>query len=246
MVLNRMQQVLKQDPTAMDADEKGVWLRATHGNFSSPEGGSGSPREAATLPLSLPGDVMRAPLPPTALLVAALALSPTAQAEDAAKPAPQMLPKPAPPLVDAFKGMTGTWACKGTFPKKDGSGTLTSTSTMVVTSTADGFVYLGEVVVAKSPQFPTDIRQQFSWAYNPLTKKLVEFFGDSFGGVGQGTSDGLVGDTVVWDEDAVKMNTAVKSRTSVKHIGPTEVALTFDFQLDGKWSTAGTKSCKKQ
>jgi hypothetical protein len=102
------------------------------------------------------------------------------------------------------------------------------------------------VVVAKSPQFPTDIRQQFSWAYNALTNKLVEFFGDNFGGVGQGTSDGLVGDTVIWDEDKVVMGKAARSRTSVKRIGPMEVALTFDFQFVGKWSTAGTKSCKKQ
>ena len=189
---------------------------------------------------------MRVPLPPTALFVAALALSASAHAEDAAKPAPQMLPKPATALVDAFKGMTGTWACKGAFPKKDGSGTLTSTSTMVVQSTVDGFAYTADVVVEKTPQFPTSIRQQFSWAYDPITKKLVEFFVDSFGGVGHGTSDGLVGDTVVWDEDKVVMGKEAKSRTSVKHIGPEEVALTFDFQLDGKWSTVGTKSCKKQ
>jgi hypothetical protein len=188
---------------------------------------------------------MRAPLPPSAVLVAALALSAPAHAEDAAK-TPRMLPKPAATHVDAFKGMTGTWACKGTFQKRDGSGTLTSTSTMVVESTVDGFAYRGDVVVEKTPQFPSTIRQQFSWAYDPITKKLVEFYVDSFGGVGHGTSDGLVGDTVVWDEDAVKMGQPTKSRTSVKHIGPGEVSLTFDFQLDGKWSTAGTKNCKKQ
>jgi len=189
---------------------------------------------------------MGVPLPPTALFVAALTLSGSAYAEDGAKPVPQMLPKPAPALVDAFKGMTGTWACKGTFPKKDGSGTLTSMSTMVVESTVDGFAYTGDVVVEKTPLFPTSIRQRFSWAYNPVTHKLVEFFVDSFGGVGHGTSDGLVGDTVVWEEDSVKMGKPTKSRTSVKRIGPEEITVTFDFQLDGKWSTAGTKSCKKQ
>jgi hypothetical protein len=189
---------------------------------------------------------MRAPLPLTSLLVAALALFGSAHAEDAAKPAPRMLPKPATALVDAFKGMTGTWACKGTFKKKDGSGTPTSTSTMVIASTVDGFAYAGDVVVAKTPQFPTTIRQQFSWAYDPVAKSLVEFFVDSFGGVGHGTSDGLVGDTVTWDEDKAMMGRAVKARTSVKRVGAKEVEFTFDFQLDGKWSTVGTKSCKKQ
>jgi hypothetical protein len=177
----------------------------------------------------------------TALVVSTFGLVPLARADDAAKPSG---PKPASALVDAFKGMTGTWACKGKFQKMDGSGTVDSNSTMAIKSILNGFAYSGEVTVAKNTVMPIDFQQQFVWSYNALTKKLLQYYVDSFGGTGQGTSDGLVGDTVVWDEDAVKMGTPTKSRTTVK-IAPLEVDLTFDFQMDGKWATLGTKSCKK-
>jgi hypothetical protein len=177
----------------------------------------------------------------TALVVCTFGLVPLARADDAAKPA---LPKPAQALVDAFKSMTGTWACKGRFPKKDGSGTLESNSTMVIKPILNGFAYSGEVTVAKGTMMPVDFQQQFVWSYNAVTKKLVQYYVDSFGGTGQGTSDGLVGDTVIWDEETVKMGTPTKSRTTVR-ISPTEVDLTFDFQMDGKWATVGTKSCTK-
>ncbi len=175
-------------------------------------------------------------------LVVSLGLVSLARAGDAAKPSG---PKPAPALVDTFKGMTGTWACKGKFQKMDGSGTLDSNSTMAIKSILNGFAYSGEVTVAKSAVMPNEFQQQFVWSYNAVTKKLVQFYVDSFGGNGQGTSDGLVGDTVVWDEDSVKMGKPTKSRTTVR-IAPMQVDLTFDFQMDGKWATVGSKSCKKQ
>ena len=180
----------------------------------------------------------------TALLVSSLTLVPLARADDKGKPSPQM-PKPAPALVDAFKGMTGTWVCKGQFQKMDGSGSLESSSTMVLKSTVDGFAYSGDVTVAKNAVLPNGMQEQMVWSYNPATKKLVEFFVDSFGSLGHGTSDGLVGDTVIWNEDAVMMGKASKSRTTVK-MAPSQVDLTFDVQTDGKWSTVGTNSCKKQ
>ncbi len=180
----------------------------------------------------------------TALLVSSLTLVPLARADDKAKPSAQM-PKPAPALVDAFKGMTGTWVCKGQFQKMDGSGTLESSSTMVLKPTVDGFAYTGDVTVANNAMLPKGMQVQLVWSYNAATKKLVEFFVDSVGGIGHGTADGVVGDTVVWDEDAVMMGKAAKSRTTVK-MAPSQVDLTFDVQTDGKWSTVGTNSCKKK
>jgi hypothetical protein len=155
------------------------------------------------------------------------------------------LPTPAPVLVDAFQGTAGTWSCDGKFQKMDGSGTTDSKSTMVVTSTAGGFAYSIDVTVGPSALFPNGIKVQMVWSYNSATKKLVEFFVDSFGALGNGTSDGRTGDSTVWDEDVVRMGKSTKSRTTVKTSSATALLLTFEMQTDGKWATLGTKTCTK-
>jgi hypothetical protein len=160
---------------------------------------------------------------------------------DAANP----LPTPAPALVDAFRGMTGTWSCNGKFQKMDGSGTMDSKSTMVLTPAAGGFGYSGDVTVEASAKFPNGIKEQMFWSYNSATKKLVEFFVDSFGLLGQGTSDGRTLDTIVWDEDVVAMGQTTKFKTTMKTSGANALVLTFEMQTDGKWAALGTKTCTK-
>jgi len=181
-----------------------------------------------------------------ALVLSTVVLLPAAFADDKAKPHPEA-PKPAPALVDAFKGMTGTWACKGKFQKMDGTGEMDSQSTMVMRSELDGFGYSGTYQVAKSAMLPNGMKGQMYWVYDAANSKLVEFFADSYGGMGRGTSDGLKGDDVVWDEDGVMMGKANKSRTTVTRVGPNEITLTFELQTsDGKWAPLGRNSCKKQ
>jgi Protein of unknown function (DUF1579) len=180
----------------------------------------------------------------TAIILSTLTLVPLALADDKAKP-PAELPKPAPALVEAFKGMAGTWACKGKFQKMDGSGEMDSKSTMVMKPALDGFAYAGDYKVEKNGMLPNGMKGQLFWAYDASSNKLIEFFADSYGGVGRGTSDGLSGDTVVWDEDGVMMGKPTKSRTTVKRTGPKELTLTFEMQTDGKWAPLGRDSCKK-
>jgi hypothetical protein len=181
-----------------------------------------------------------------ALVLSTLTLVPLALADDKAKPNAEAPPKPAPALVDAFKGMAGTWACKGKFQKMDGSGEMDSQSTMVLRSELDGFAYSGSYQIAKNAMLPNGMKGQLFWSYDAANNKLVEFFADSYGGIGRGTSDGLKGDVVVWEEDGVMMGKANKSRTTMTRVGPKEIALLFEMQTDGKWSTAGRDSCKKQ
>ncbi len=180
----------------------------------------------------------------TAIVLSTLTLVPVAFADDKAKP-PAEQPKPAPALVDAFKGLTGTWACKGKFQKMDGSGEMESKSIMVMKPALDGFAYAGEFKTEKNAMMPHGIKGQLFWSYDSATNKLTEFFADNYGGVGRGTSDGLTGDSIVWDEDNVMMGKANKSRTTVKRIGPKEITLTFEMQTDGKWAPLGHDSCKK-
>lgn len=181
----------------------------------------------------------------TALILFCLVLAPLARADDKAGPPPGRQSKPAQALVDAFNGMVGTWACSAKFQKMDGTGTTDSQSTMVVSAMLDGYGYTGVVTVEKNARLPRPLQQQFYWTYNAATKTLVELVADNYGDIGQGTSPGLSGDTVIWTEESVMMGRATQSRTTVKKVSPTEVSLTFDAQADGKWATFGTKSCKK-
>jgi hypothetical protein len=179
------------------------------------------------------------------LLLCNLVLTGTALGDEKAKPAVPQKPKPAPALVNAFKGMTGTWACKGKFKKSDGSD-LDSSSTMVITAELDGFTYSGAYQVPKGDMLPTGMQGQMFWSYDTANRKLVEFFADSFGGIGRGTSDGLQGDTVVWDEDEVLMGQPRKVRTTVTRVSPTEMSLQFDTEANGTWVNMGSNTCKKR
>jgi hypothetical protein len=180
--------------------------------------------------------------------LSAFVVVPVARADDTAKPPAVGQPKPPLALVDAFKGMTGTWACKGKFQNMDGSGKMMdSKSTMVLQSALDGFAYSGDYRVEKNAVLPKGMKGQMFWSYDAATTKLVEFYADSVGGLGHGTSDGLKGDTVVWDEDGVMMGKANKSRTTMKRVSSHEITLTSEMQApDGKWATLGSDTCKKQ
>ena len=174
-----------------------------------------------------------------------LLLSSLVLANDKPKPAAVQTPKPAPALVDAFKVMTGTWACKGKFKKPDGTDSDGS-STMVITSELDGFTYSGAYQVPKSEMLPAGMQGQLFWSYDSANRRLVEFFADSLGAIGHGTSEGLKGDTVVWEEDEVLMGQPKKVRTTVKRLSPTEMSLTFDTPGSGTWVNMGSNTCKKQ
>jgi hypothetical protein len=180
-----------------------------------------------------------------ALVVVTLALVPLAFADEKAKPNAEAPPKPAPALTGAFGGMAGNWACKGKFQKMDGSGEMDSHSTMVMRAELDGFAYSGSIQVAKNAELPNGMKEHLYFAYDSANSKLVEFYADSFGSVGRGTSDGFKGDVMVWDEDGVMMGKVNKSRTTVTRIGPKEIGLLFELQTDGKWAPMGRETCKK-
>jgi hypothetical protein len=169
-----------------------------------------------------------------------------ALAQEKVKAPPDLQPKPSPALVDAFKEMTGAWVCQGKFQLMDGSGEMPSKSTMTVRVLLDGFAYAGEYQVEKNPVLPNGMRGETFWTYDAAYKKLVELYADSFGNVGRGTSDGLTGDAIVWDKEAVMAGRIARTRTSVKRLSPTAVTLTFDLQTDGKWATMGVDTCTKQ
>jgi Protein of unknown function (DUF1579) len=182
----------------------------------------------------------------TAIVLATLTLVSPALADDKATPLSDLQPKPAPALVDAFKGMTGTWACAGKVQKLDGTDEMATKSTMTIKLLLDGFAYSGEYRVEKNAQLPSGMKGQMFWSYDTANAKLVEFFADSFGSVGHGSSDGLSDNTIVWEEDGVMMGKQAKSRTTVNRSSPNQLLLTFDVETDGKWATLGVDTCKKQ
>jgi hypothetical protein len=180
------------------------------------------------------------------LVFCSLVLATTASADGKTKPKTSLKPLPAPLLVDAFQGMTGTWDCKGKFKSPDGAGETDSQSTMVISAELDGFTYSGRYQVPKSDAAPNGMSGQMFWSYDSASNRLVEFFADSYGSIGRGTSEGLKDGVLVWNEDEVLMGQPKKVRTAVRHVSPTEIALSFDMDANGTWVNMGSNTCKKR
>jgi len=186
---------------------------------------------------------MRPPAGGVAVLAATVFAS-LALADEAKKPAgPPPAPKPEAILTATFKPDVGTWNCSGMM--KAGDKELPTKSQFILRSELDGFLYGGEFQVGKSAELPTGMKGHIHWAWDPGSKKLVEFGVDSMGNVFRGTSDGLQGDTAVWNEEGTYEGKPVKTRTTVKRSGGKEMTVTSEMDMNGTWTKMGEDHCKK-
>jgi hypothetical protein len=165
-----------------------------------------------------------------------------AHAED--PPAP---PKPAPALVEAFKGMEGTWACTGSMDNPAKPGTQVSTKgEMKISREVDGFVYSGAFKMDKNAVMPMEGKARLHWAYDSSKKQLVEFGYDNAGSVWSSTSDGLKDGAVVWTGEGTMMGQSMKSRTTVNIKSPHEITVVSEMDNKGAWQKMGEDHCKKK
>ena len=164
-----------------------------------------------------------------------------------AQNAPPAPPKPAPALVEAFKGMEGTWACTGSMdnPTKPGS-RLTTKSEMKIAPEVDGFAYSGSLKIEKNPMMPAGGKAHFHWGYDTAKQKLIEFGFDNGGNSWSGTSDGLKDGSVVWIEEGAMMGQTAKSRTSVTIKSPREITVVGELDDKGAWRKNEEIHCKKK
>ena len=175
-------------------------------------------------------------------IVAPLALALPAHADG--PPAP---PKPAPALVEAFKGMEGTWACTGNMDNPVKPGTqLATKSEMKLTSELDGFAYSGSFKMEKNAAMPAGGKVHIHWGYDTAKQKLVEYGFDNAGSSWSGTSDGLKEGNLVWAEEGSMMGQAMKSRTTVTIKNPHEIVVVSEIDNKGAWQKMGEDHCKKK
>lgn len=176
------------------------------------------------------------------VVLAVLALALPARAEGPPPP-----PKPAPALVEAFKGMEGTWACTGSMdnPVKPGSQVATQ-GEMKISREVDGFAYSGSFRAEKNDAMPAGGKVHLYWGYDAAKQKLIEFGFDNAGSIWTGTSDGLKGDSVVWAEEGTMMGQAMKSRTTVTVKSPRENVIVTEVEEKGAWRKMGEDHCKKK
>ena len=163
----------------------------------------------------------------TRVLAAGLLVAAPALAEDtAAKAAP---PKPAPALTEAFKDMSGTWACSGSMENPQAPGTQVKTKT------------------EKNAAMPAGGKGTMQWGFDSSRNKLVEAGFDNLGSTWQGSSDGQKDGTTVWSEEGTMMGQPMKSRTTVTRKSPTHVTLTTEVESKpGAWQKLGEDTCKKK
>ena len=182
----------------------------------------------------------------TRVLAAGLLVATPALAEDtAAKAAP---PKPAPALTEAFKDMSGTWACSGSMENPQAPGTQVKTKTeMRISPAVDGFAYIGSWKTEKNAAMPAGAKGTMQWGFDSSRNKLVEAGFDNLGSTWQGSSDGQKDGTTVWSEEGTMMGQPMKSRTTVTRKSPREVTLTTEVESKpGAWQKLGEDTCKKK
>jgi hypothetical protein len=179
---------------------------------------------------------------PSLVSLAVLTVALAARAQNPPPP-----PKPAPALVEAFKGMEGTWACTGSMDNPTKPGTqLATKSEMKIASEVDGFAYSGSLKMEKNAVMPAGGKVHIHWGYDTAKQKLIEFGFDNGGNSWSGTSDGLKDGSVVWTEEGVMMGQTAKSRTTVTTKNPKEVLVVSEVEEKGAWKKMGEDHCKKK
>ena len=172
--------------------------------------------------------------------------APLALALPAHADAPPAAPKPAPALVEAFKGMEGTWACTGSMDNPAKPGTQVSTKgEMKISREVDGFVYSGAFKMDKNAVMPIEGKAHLHWAYDTAKKQLVEFGYDNAGNIWSSTSDGLKDGAVVWVGEGAMGGQTMKSRTTVNIKSPHEITVVSEMDNKGAWQKMGEDHCKK-
>jgi len=172
--------------------------------------------------------------------------APLAFALPARAEGPPPPPKPAPALVEAFKGMDGIWACKGTMENFAKPGTQVPTkSEMKIAKEVDGFAYAGSFKLEKNAAMPTGGKAHMHWAYDTARKQLIEFGVDNAGNSWSGTSDGLKDGALVWNEEGAMMGQPAKTRTTVTIKSPREIVVLSEMDDKGAWKKVGEDHCKK-
>jgi len=182
------------------------------------------------------------------LLVLALALPALAQSTSGGSPgnAPPK-PKPNAALTEAFKDMSGTWACTGSMDNPQAQGTAVKTkSEMKIAPEVDGFAYSGSLHVEKNAVMPAGMKCHIHWGWDDSKGKLVEFGFDNLGSTWAGTSEGQKGDTLVWSEEGAMMGQPAKTRTTVTRKGPKEITVVSEIDNKGAWQKMGEDHCKKK
>ncbi|HVP59294.1 MAG TPA: hypothetical protein VMT11_01920 [Myxococcaceae bacterium] len=184
------------------------------------------------------------------LAIFVLVLTVPALAQDAgsaggaSKPA---RPKPNPALTEAFKDLSGTWACTGTMDNPQSPGSQVQTkSEMKIAPEVDGFAYSGSYRMEKNAAVPAGMKGILKWGWDEVRGKLVEFGFDNMGSSWLGTSEGQKGDTVVWAEEGAMMGQPAKTRTTVTRKGPREMTVVSEVENKGAWQKMGEDHCKKK
>jgi hypothetical protein len=184
-----------------------------------------------------------------AILVPLVALAQDAGTSAAPKSAggPPQRPKPNPVLVETFKDAVGTWSCTGSMESPQSPGTQFPTrSEMRLATEVEGFAYSGTFKGEPNKAMPTAMKGHIHWYWDDAKKTLAEVGFDNFGETWTGTSDGIKGDTTVWNEEGVMMGKAARTRTTITKKSPKEVIILSELEDKGAWRKMGEDRCKKK
>jgi hypothetical protein len=170
---------------------------------------------------------------PIAVLVAA-----SLQGQEKNPPAPPM-PKPAPELAQ-LQFLVGEWTCTGKAPAGPFGPEHPTKGSVSVKRELDNFWYDIHFVDETTP-----MSGRAFWGYDTTSRKFVGPGVDNTGGWFTQTSDGMKGDSMVWEGEGVMMGLKVVARDTFMKKGDAELRHIADVELGGQWSKVVDETCKK-
>lgn len=146
-------------------------------------------------------------------------------------------------LEAAFKSSVGTWSCKGTMKTPSG-GQEEMKTTGKISKALDGNLYIGEFSSPKTASYPA-MKTHMEWHYDPTVQMLVANSVSDNGDASRGTSNGVQGQSMVWNDEGTMGGQKMKSRTTQLWKNDKEMTMTFEAEMGGNWVPVGDQTCKR-
>ena len=157
--------------------------------------------------------------------------------------APDAPPKPAAEM-STLKVFDGSWTCDG---KMEASpmGPAGATKSTVKSQVDLGGYWQSGTVKSTTAGMPGAMEGMFHMTYEPATKQYVLLWVDNMGGYARSLSPGWQGDAIAFSGDSSMGGTMMKTRDTFTTSDSGTLKHDMEAQIDGKWVSTGTETCKK-
>ena len=154
---------------------------------------------------------------------------------------------PVPRELEQLDFFLGTWDCRGEAMASDLGGAHAIVSTFEMKRSLGGHWYELLCAEARTEANPTPIVVTNHWGFDAVTARLFRTFHTSRGAWGTATSEGFVGDRLVWVGEMSQANgQRVAFRQTVTRTGNHSLEELFELRIADVWVARGSLACHRR